>query len=526
MKKTISLLIALVLILGLAMPAFAADTTLNISGGEGRTFNAYKLMDASVDSEGGNYFYAVNDTYRDLLAACIANGGAVSEEAKTDEAIIAALKDLDDAAMRKLADSVYRSLLAGNYAADATFNGTAATLPQGYWLIADVTDLSGSESGSNSLVMVDTVGDKEVTIATKLDVPEMVKKVDDKNDSNTSEDGETWQDSADYDIGDAVPYQITVTLPNNIENYETYYFLISDRASKGLTFNADSFAITVGGASKTIGAEGVTGVDFNYSMTTNEAGETTLKLYPAGNDMLKVGAKNNNTVVFTYTCTLNENAVFGAAGNPNVAYLEYSNNPYDTGDGEGSHGKTPDDVCIVFTYKTIFNKVDGNNAPLAGADFELYKFVVDAAGTETYNGNTGSWVMDDSKVVTDGVKFTFSGLDDGNYKLIETVTPAGYNGLPEEGLFFTITAEHVVEFDAYSESLLTSLNGTEDVAGTITLTPNVTEGELESTVVNQSGAELPSTGGIGTTIFYVLGTILVIGTAVLMITKKRMGVEE
>ena len=105
------------------------------------------------------------------------------------------------------------------------------------------------------------------------------------------------------------------------------------------------------------------------------------------------------------------------------------------------------------------------------------------------------------------------------------MTPAGYNGLPDEGLHFTVTADHVIQFDTYATNLLTSLNGKEEVSGTITLTSTVATGELASTVVNNSGAELPSTGGIGTTIFYILGALMATGAGVVMVTRKRVGEE-
>ena len=552
MKKMITVILALVLILALAAPAFAADTTINITGVSGRTFDAYQLMSASVDTAGGNYHYEVNAKYRSLLAKVINTQSGLAlpdltDASATDQYILSYLEGLATKAaqMRKLTDAIYRAIQAdGTLNPEATFTGNTTTLPQGYWLIVDVTDLSGMSGVSNSLVMVDTVGDEEVTISAKPDTPEMYKKIDDVNDSNTSEDALAWRDSADHDIGDAIPYQITVELPNNIETYVSYDFLLADHASKGLTYNPESFTITVAGAPKTIAAAGETvgGVtpDFYYTIATDTAsGESFLKVYPSadvydydtkswvdasstqGGNVLAVGAQNNNTVIFSYTCTLNENAVIGAAGNPNWADFEYSNNPYDKG-----HGKTPEDVCIAFTYKTTFNKVDGKGQPLSGADFELYKFVQDDSGSEIHDGDKGTWVLDDSKVIdATGTVFSFTGLDDGHYKLVETVTPAGYNGLPDEGLHFTVTADHVIQFDTYATNLLTSLNGKEEVSGTITLTSTLATGELASTVVNNSGAELPSTGGIGTTIFYILGALMATGAGVVMVTRKRVGEE-
>ena len=139
MKKMITVLLALVLILSLAVPALAADTTLNITGVSGREFEAYQLMSASVDTEGGNYHYEVNAKYRDLMADVIYNLSGLAKPdaaniAETDQYIIGYLEGLatKPAEMRKLTDTFYRAILGSGTAPDATFNTTTTTLPQGY----------------------------------------------------------------------------------------------------------------------------------------------------------------------------------------------------------------------------------------------------------------------------------------------------------------------------------------------------------------------------------------------------------
>ena len=161
--------------------------------------------------------------------------------------------------------------------------------------------------------------------------------------------------------------------------------------------------------------------------------------------------------------------------------------------------------------------MDGEQQPLAGAEFTLEKFVADEEGTDTYNEVKGSWTkVGDAVVTEEGTRFTFSGLDDGAYRLTETKIPDGYNTI--EPIIFSVTAEHEVESD---NPALTSLNGNK-VSGEITFTANQGEGSLAATVVNQTGLELPETGGMGTTIFYIIGGVLVVGAGVLLITKKRM----
>ena len=116
--------------------------------------------------------------------------------------------------------------------------------------------------------------------------------------------------------------------------------------------------------------------------------------------------------------------------------------------------------------------------------------------------------------------FKITGLDDGAYRLTETTTPDGYNTI--EPIIFTVTAGHDVESDTPG---LTSLSG-DKVSGEITFTPNPTEGSLTATVVNQSGLELPETGGMGTTLFYIAGAVLVIGAAVLLVTRRRVNAQD
>ena len=216
-----------------------------------------------------------------------------------------------------------------------------------------------------------------------------------------------------------------------------------------------------------------------------------------------------SVITVEYESELNSNAVLGSAGNPNKMHLEFSNNPNDEQGGET--GETPDDTVIVFTYKTVINKVDGENKPLTGAEFTLEKKVKDDEAEGGYHWETITVVKNE-----EGTTFTFSGLDDGDYRLTETTTPDGYNTI--DPIEFTITAEHDILSD---NPALTSLNGNA-TTGEITFTSNTTDGSLTADVVNQSGATLPETGGMGTTLFYVIGGILVVGAGVLLITKKRM----
>lgn len=368
-----------------------------------------------------------------------------------------------------------------------------------------------------------------LAIAPKSDKPSSEKHVDDVNDSNT-EDATTLKDSADYDIGDDIPYTLTFKLPEDYANYETYAVNFYDDMSAGLTYNDDA---------KIYYGNDQTGVNIDFSADGTKSAYTTPSagtVYKASIDDLKTAAptlKAGDTITIKYTAKLNSNAVTGSTGNPNQYRVEFSNNP--NGDGKGT---TPWDINIAFTYKAIFNKIDENEKALTGADFTLFKFI-EGEGSDTYgegeSAKNGTWTDvttlgsdtarptkkksasgEGETAVADSV-FTFNGLDAGVYKLSEIATPAGYNKIDD--IIFTINADHVLEADTPTLTSLTTTGG-------LTLTGDKQDGSVTSSIKNEQGTVLPSTGGIGTTIFYVLGAILVIGAGLVLVTKKRMGAEK
>lgn len=390
-------------------------------------------------------------------------------------------------------------------------NGSPLRVPTGYYLIKDNGEVGEGES--YSLYVVEVVG--PTTISPKTGTTEFEKKVKDTNDTIGETSG--WQDSADYDIGDNVPFQLKATLPENVDKYETYKVVFHDTLSKGLTYNEDA----------KVYINGVEAGGFTPKFDTNSDGITTLTF--SCDDVKKLGAGNKAVITVEYTAELNNEAVIGSAGNPNDAYLEYSNNPNDEGTGV-----TPNDTVIVFTYKIVVNKITENPdykpeeegseefIPLKGAGFTLYKkskefkdkYIEVVIGTDDEGNDIKELKGDDMTT------FEWKGLDDGDYKLVETTTPAGYNTIAD--ILFSITAEHEIKSD---NPALTGLSG-DVTSGSATFTPSVDNCSLSTDVVNNKGAQLPSTGGMGTTIFYVLGSILVLGTAVLFVVKKRMSVEE
>ena len=238
------------------------------------------------------------------------------------------------------------------------------------------------------------------------------------------------------------------------------------------------------------------------------------KLY--GKDDQHIAVTKNSIIQVEYTSRLNENAAVGIAGNPNTMYMEYSNNP--NKEAEGETGSTNADTVIVFTYKTVINKVDGDGNTLAGAGFKLEKKVL-VSGVPTWSE------IRSIPAAVGRTTFEFKGLDDGHYRVTEIDTPESYNSI--DSFYFEIIAQHDVNSETPSLTLLHAnqidQNGlTVDKNIIFSATVDLTAGSITSDIVNKAGATLPETGGMGTTLFYIVGAILVIGAGVTLIARKRM----
>ena len=491
-KHFMAFFLSLVMIMAMGLTAFAEGEPtgektykLTLTGtSTGHTYEAYQIFtgDLSTNEENkkvlSNVKWGTDVTYTGT--------GIAADVAKALGAGTMTIDQLEDnLTLTKPVTTVTSSK-------DKTeIDGLAA----GYYLVKDKNGSQDGKSDAYTKFIVQVVGDTEAKI--KSGVPTVEKKVKDTNDSTgiTSE----WQDSADADINDDVQYQITGTMPGNIADYTTYKYIFTDTMSKGLTYTAKTATIKIGDKDVTN--------SFTETVTPNNDGSTTVTWTC---DNLKMGIEgvtvNKDTkVVVTYSAKLNENAVIGSVGNPNTVNLTYSNNP--NKGGEGETGKTPDDKNIVFTYKVVvnkFEKINNVDTPLEGAGFTLQK-KVNGAYTDVKHFTAG-------KETT----FTFNGLDDGDYKLIDSTTPAGYNTIAP--IKFTISAEHSTTAD---EPSLTTLSG-DATSGEATFTPDTTNGSLTTDVVNQKGSTLPSTGGRGTTMIYIIGAALVITAGVVLVMRKKM----
>lgn len=528
MKKILSVLLSVVMVMAMGITAFAegdsaSATTSNstysvtIDNATG-TYKIYQVFagDLSTDPTGkktlSNVTWGKDVTAFEYIIKDADPTTQTAEQKGTDAKKIAeylATKKNGSAVAKDFATKAITNVKPGSYSgiaqADKNEIATFTNLAAGYYVVENIS-VGTSESYTEYILQV--VGD--VTVNNKAEVPTSQKKVKDINDS-TDAKASDWQDSADYDIGDDVPFQLKGTIADNYDAYTSYYYAFHDEESDGLTFKEITSVYVMNGTDKV----DLKNTQYTLKVHTTEGAITDKCSFELIFNDLKTLEKDDGSALINkksqifveYTSTLNEEAVLGSAGNPNTMHLEFSNNP----NGQ-EKGTTPDDTVIVFTYKVVINKVDKDNKPLAGADFKLEKQAKDGTWTEV--NETRKSVSD----ATNGTKkcvFTFTGLDDGVYKLTETTTPTGFNTI--DPIIFTVTAKHDIFNDNPTLTLLTGTKNT----GEITFTPEVTVGSLTSNVVNKEGSILPSTGGIGTTIFYVVGAVLMIGAGVILVSRRR-----
>lgn len=519
MNKVLKGLVAVAATAAMAVAGFAgastamADTatgSIKVAEGDSHTYTVYQVFTGTYGSDGslgdvkpGTDFNADNgagDNGTNLTAAKAAEALAKIESTESDQT--------------KLAEILKFANLTTQYGSDLTASAPLTNVPAGYYLAKD-KDNTVTGNDAQTLYIVNVVGNSAVTITRKVDKPTFQKKVKDTNDSTGSTTN--WQDSADYDVNDEVPFQLTATLPANEDDfaaYKTYKLVFTDNQSAGLTYPAaDGFIVKYGDTvvpstqyTLTLNPT-TTAADSTFTLTINDV----KSLKDVNGDAITVAAGGKFTV--EYESTLNDKAVIGSTGNPNEAKLQYSNNPNYTGEGANSPtGETPKDKVIVFTYQLNVNKTFDQGTP---ADNDLPKFTL----YKSYkSGEQEEWRKVGEEITvtktSNGTetKYTasFPRIDDGNYKLVESHTPAGYNTAADT--LFTVTAEHDIEA---VNPLLISLK-IDQTDG------NTTNGTVQANVVNKKGSNLPSTGGMGTVLLYVAGiAVFVLAGATLVMALRR-----
>ena len=518
MKKFVGLVLAMIMALAMTMTAFAATVTVSSDGIlKDHTFTAYQIFSGREE----------DGTLSDVQWGNGINSEVFLAALKADTTYGSLFTDCTDAAAvaKVLGDNNTNTALANAVAklayAKKTGTGTALTsgentLADGYYLVVDTTEDVG-EGGAYNTALLQVVGNINITV--KTDAPTVEKKVleDDKYNKDGGY-GTGYNDVADYNMGDAVPFHLIGSVPD-MSRYDTYKYIFHDTLSAGLTLNEDSIKVYVASDKEGTDKAEITGWTKAVNGQSFTVSFTDLKTVS--------GVSQGKYIIVEYTATLNQNAVVGLDGNPNEVYLEYSNKPDQSGSGDTDNtGNTPEDKVIVFTYELDTTKVDGqdNTKKLEGAEFKLHNAdnkwaIVDSNSRVTGWSDTeegGSTLTSDANGL-----FKVIGLDDGTYYLKETKAPAGYNLMSSEiTVVITATTTNGQTWtDGVASSALTNLAVT--AAGTAG-TGDTSTGIAGITVANNKGSTLPETGGMGTTIFYVLGTILVLGAAIMLIAKKRM----
>lgn len=474
MKRVVSTLLALVLVLALAGTAAAAgEGSITIDNAvKGKTYTIYRIFDLDSHSED---YQALNYKVSAKWAAFFAEGAEGLNYVDIDELGYVTWKE--NASAADFAAKAIAFAKAQNIANDGQKTADSSTvaftvLELGYYLV---------QSDLGALCSLDTTM-PNVTIKEKNSEPTVEKKV--KEDS-TGAFGET----NDADIGQTVDFETTITVVDG----QPKGYVLHDTMSAGLTFNG-KVEVKIG--NRTLKA------DTDYTLVTADLNDgCTFEVRFVDGQL-----KPNDVVTVTYSATVNEKAVIGGEGNPNTTKLSYT-------DGSTTTKKdTPESKTYTYVWEfdvLKYTMKKNEETSLAGAKFVLYKTV---DGKNYYVKVTDGKVTGWTETKEEGTvfetpangSFTISGLDADTYYLEEVEAPAGYNKLAAP-VKVTITAK-----------IDTATN-----VGTAT----VTYGENSTGTVkieNKTGVELPSTGGVGTTIFYVIGGLLMAVAVVLLVTKKKM----
>ena len=505
-KRVLALLAAFALVLAMAVPAWADGATCSITApNNGHTYEVYQIFTGTLSEEVlSDIKWGQNGTNG---GTPVTVGGSVPETVLKE---ITGVAEKSDSEKLKVIEKYV------DLTADKKFitvnSGATQNVPAGYYLIKDADNSYNDKHDAYTQFIVEVAGN--VNFKPKTDYPTVEKKVKEnsKETGTTGDYGEKYNDVADYSIGDAVPFKLIGSVPD-MSQYSTYKYTFHDTLANSLKA-PDKADVKVYMSSNKAGS-GKQDITSNFTVTVSGQ-EITVHT----EDLKAIdGISAGKYILVEYSAVLNSNAAINNdnvadtdKGNINKVYLTYSNNPRN----ESEAGKTPEDTVIVFTYKIEATKVDGETSKeLQGVTFRIYKMSGDdKLYAQVAEGKLKDWITtaDDNCVLTSGKdgKFSLAGLDDGTY-FIEEINPLpGYNSIDP------------VEIQVNGKT-----NNGQDGNGATSELTSVTftvGGKTENaiTIVNNAGTTLPSTGGMGTTVFYVVGGGLMAVAVVLLVTKKRM----
>ena len=490
-RKLASLLLALVMVFALATTAFAQDVTVTGGTGsitisnaaKGETYTIYKLFDATVNADGSSIAYTGNvpDSLTDYFTADANDYISATPAAKEGENMSEGLKT----ALKAWTETATAAATAESDGSALNFKG----LEYGYYVV--------TTSQGKQLISVDSTTPNA--------------KIVDKNSSTPTELSKT-ANNKDVSIGNTVTYTVSFKTSNyygaGTEAKEIVSYTIEDTLPDFLT------------------SVNVTSISVDNVVIHDQTGATpqfnnkkiVIKWYDEANK--KFLYDNGATVTITYTAVVTDSAAIDGEGNTNNVTVTWTTK----GSAEPDPNNKIDTKETIFTYAIALKKVNNKGVALPGAVFEFpfyVKSTPDANGAYIYAGTTaGTDLTNQITTPNDGV-IIVKGVKTGSYEIKEVTAPAGYNKLTDAVTVEAVktgktTTQTTVYLDENGKKVDESAKVTEvkvDI-GTIAATAVV--------VVNKAGTELPSTGGMGTTVFYVLGAVLVMGAVVLLVTKKRM----
>ena len=527
-KKLLAALLAVAMVCAMAIPAFAENSEGDVDSHH--TYSAFQIFKGDVEGNnikdfkisnvdwGSNIINNSDDFLNKLREAD--HIGPLFTNAKSAQEVLAVISqwhDSDDysiAFARFVCHYLYSNDANPTYVVRAGSN--ALTIPEakaGYYLFVDTTDFSKDDSyhSYNSFLLMVTKGNWNVPITPKAEKPTVEKKVYD-NPDGTSTGG--FGSSADHAINEKFQFKLTATLPASPDRaydyYKEYAVLFNDTLSNGITYDGlDSVVIESDGIPYDITDDNL---KYNVDTTDLESHNYFVVGIPDVKTCVEDPRFNLNdgaTITVTYTAHLNDkaavNTTSGSTDNKNKVQLQYSNNPRNS----AYWGFTPESAVCVYTYQlnnTKYHDEANSGNELEGAGFSLYsdeactqevKLYKEGAFYYPIKNATGKTAVE-MKSAADGT-FNVKGLDAGTYYLKETTPPAGYSACDKTRIVISATHdEHNV-----------NLSG---------------ESNLNNKIINKKagGITLPSTGGIGTTLFYVVGGGLMVAAIVLLVTKKRM----
>lgn len=552
----------------------SASITIKGNSGQslvGKKFNVYKLFEAenSADNESINYTW--NKDYKTALQTVVGKKINKTASSVTEYDVIDYIQTLNTNKVegaqadqklegrysnyRKFVEALRDEMVKENLA--PTTVSVTATRPDGsvkfgglgygYYLTDEVTAVQGANSAA-SLILTNTAN-PDSTVTIKSDYPTVEKKIEE------DDNGIGFNDIGDYEIGQKVPYYFDSYVPN-MNGYSTYKVVFHDKMDNALTFNKDSFSITISSAKKSYTLK-----NSEFNLVQNSGDDTFYaeipdlkaivdKQFPEGINNLGEN-KYGQSIHVSYNATLNDSAATrtGRGGFENAVRFEFANDP--DSNGTGSTGETPWDTVVCFTYKINGLKVNNHNKLLKNAKFRLYSdadctnevyvksspngYIVmnrDSVGGTDHTGGTRPSSAVEMASDAKGV-FTILGLDQGTYYLKETDSPAGYREL-KDPIVITIKPTFTTERNSYNagegatEKTLQKLDASAHVKEFLNgaykesdtnLKTNVTDGSANLTVVNYVGTKLPITGSSLTLICLGAGTITVVGA--LALNEKR-----